>query len=509
MVMSTMNITLKQHKPLIKKSIIDKTDHLLVILPTQKKDSKKSSAWPAFPYSEQLQKRWKDRIAPGKEQGLLVTDLPNSSATRVFLSTTGSNSKVYDTLRQAREIIAAALADNPTSLVLTMPGLSREQQTLYTEALISATLAACHSLPSFRKKAPPASKLKTIHIYGCEVKLDSKRLLAEANGNNLARTLTALPPNKLAPKNYLQQIRALARAQGWKLEFLDHKALTRKKAGAFLAVSQGSDHKDAGIVHLSYTPAKRKPSQRLALVGKGICFDTGGTNLKPAKFMHGMHEDMQGSAVALGTLLTLSQLQAPIKIDCWLALAENHIGPRAYKQNDVVTACNGTSIEVMHTDAEGRMVLADTLALAARAKPDLIIDYATLTGTCIYALGTAYSGVFSNRDTLFNTLIAAGRDSGERVWPFPMDDDFDEALESQVADIKQCTLGGEPDHILAARFLQRFVAERPWIHIDLAAGNNKGGLAHIPSDITGFGVRYTARLILDKVLNKDIWHAID
>ena len=227
-------------------------------------------------------------------------------------------------------------------------------------------------------------------------------------------------------------------------------------------------------------------------------------NLKPAKHMHGMHEDMQGSAVAVGTLLALSRIGFPYQIDCWLAISENHIGPKAYKQNDVVTASNGTTIEIMHTDAEGRMVLADTLAQAAARAPALIIDYATLTGTCIYALGSAYSGAFTNRDDLLPLLIEAGRRSGERCWPFPLDSDFDRGLDSTIADVKQCSLAGEADHILAARFLQRFVSDTPWLHIDLAAGNHKGGLAHIGTDITGFGVRYTVDLltrggILDKV----------
>jgi leucyl aminopeptidase len=202
--------------------------------------------------------------------------------------------------------------------------------------------------------------------------------------------------------------------------------------------------------------------------------------------------------VALGTLLALSRLKAPFAVDCWLALAQNHIGPHAYKQNDVVTACDGTTIEVVHTDAEGRMVLADTLALASRAKPHLIIDYATLTGTCVYALGTRYSGAFTNREALIAEVIAAGRESGERVWPFPLDEDYDEALQSTIADIKQCTLEGEADHILGARFLRRFVADRPWLHIDLSAGNSKGGLAHIPTEVTGFGVRFTLGLLLDR-----------
>jgi leucyl aminopeptidase len=141
------------------------------------------------------------------------------------------------------------------------------------------------------------------------------------------------------------------------------------------------------------------------------------------------------------------------------------------------------------------MVLADTLALASRSDPGLVIDYATLTGSCVHALGTVYSGAFTNRDALRDDIIQAGRNSGERVWPFPFDADYDSALESRIADVRQCTLDGEADHILAARFLSRFVGDKPWIHIDLSAGSNKGGLAHIPTDTTGFGVRFTLDLL--------------
>ena len=164
-----------------------------------------------------------------------------------------------------------------------------------------------------------------------------------------------------------------------------------------------------------------------------------------------------------------------------------------------MTAANGKTIEVMHTDAEGRMVLADTLYLASQAKPKLLIDYATLTGACIGALSTRLSGALTNRPTLVPTLIRAGEDSGERVWPFPLYDDFKKALKSNVADIKQCTLENDADQILAAVFLKQFLAHDPdWVHLDLSAGNRKGGLAHIPSDITGFGVRFTLNLLLDR-----------
>jgi leucyl aminopeptidase len=209
-----------------------------------------------------------------------------------------------------------------------------------------------------------------------------------------------------------------------------------------------------------------------------------------------MHTDMEGSAVAVGSLYALHMLRTPAPVDCWLAITENRIGPLAYKPQDVVRAQNGTTIQVIHTDAEGRMVLADTLCLAARTNPGAIIDYATLTGACIYALTERYSGAFTNRLENRELIEAAGAASGERVWCFPMDKDFDSDLESSVADILQCSVDSKGDHILAARFLSRFVPKDvPWLHLDLAAGTRHGGLAHISSEITGFGVRYTLELL--------------
>jgi leucyl aminopeptidase/proline iminopeptidase len=212
--------------------------------------------------------------------------------------------------------------------------------------------------------------------------------------------------------------------------------------------------------------------------------------------MYDMHTDMQGSAVAVGTMLALSELRAPYDIDCWLAITENEIGARAFRPQEVVSAANGVTIQVAHSDAEGRMVLADTLAIAAREQPELMIDFATLTGACVNALTERYSGAFTNRPQWHEAIRAAGNRSGERVWPFPMDEDYDSDLESAIADVLQCTPDSKGDHILAARFLNRFVPEQtPWIHIDLAASNRSGGLGHVPTDITGFGVRYTVELL--------------
>jgi len=168
----------------------------------------------------------------------------------------------------------------------------------------------------------------------------------------------------------------------------------------------------------------------------------------------------------------------------------------------VVRAANGVTIQVIHTDAEGRMVLADTLALAARTQPRLMIDFATLTGACVYSLTERMSGVFANRPELAGKLGDAGRASGERVWNFPFESDYDAELESKVADVLQCTLDGKGDHILATRFLARFVPpSMPWAHVDLSSATRTGGLAHVGTDVTGFGVRFALELILgQKVL---------
>lgn len=339
-------------------------------------------------------------------------------------------------------------------------------------------------LPTQKKKEVPES-LRELALWGGKSAAQAE-VLAEAGF--VARRLIAQPPNSLTPGVYCEQLAALAGEHGWKVEQYGVDKLRELGAGAFLAVAQGSAVKDAAIVRLSYVPKKARHS--VALVGKGICFDTGGHNLKSAKYMAGMHEDMAGSAVALGILLAATRLELPVRIDAWLALAKNEISPQAYRQGDIVTALNGTTIEIVHTDAEGRMVLADTLALAVRKEPDLVIDFATLTGSMITALGTRYGGVFASEDHLATLAVAAGTASGERVCAFPMDADYEEELDSKVADIKQCTLEGEADHILAARFLKRFVGKTPWLHVDLAAASCKGGLGAIASEQTGFGVAW-------------------
>lgn len=469
-------------------------DHLLVIISS---DAGKRD-WAELPGGKAIAAAARRRQA-SKPGSVFTLHLPEPCA--VTIGVADREGTAFSSLTLARKLAAEVCASRPAKVGVMTAAAPEALATSWLEAAISGLLAADPPMPRFRStehKAP--TRLSTITLLDENVTLDIARMRAEAEGNHLARWLTALPPNRLDAGAYRHLLEELAEREGWELSFLDQQALEEQGAGAFLAVAQGNPHRDAGIARLRYRPAQNdERASAVALVGKGICFDTGGNNLKPFRGMLDMHEDMQGSAVALGTLLALTRVAWGQPVDCWLAITENRIGPHAYKSRDVIRAINGVTIEVIHTDAEGRLVLADTLALAGRETPQLIIDYGTLTGACVAALTHRYSGVFGNRPALLDEAVAAGRASGERVWPFPMDEDFDEPLESSVADVLQCALDNDGDHIIAARFLKRFVPDDiPWLHVDLSAGHRKGGLGLVPTAQTGFGVRLTLAMLLDR-----------
>ena len=425
---------------------------------------------------------------------VLTTRIGATSQTLLVIAYAGAKSSTFELLQLAQKAARAALEFEPGSLLLYHAIESITSRDAALQAMVAGIQAAAFHLASFKSKPKRITRLTRIDIAGAGSLKGLDYTMATSAGNNLARWLTALPPSELDARNYRRYLEQFARRTGLRFKFYGERELKRLGAGAFLAVARGNQTRDAGIAHLAYRP--RGARKTVSLVGKGICFDTGGTNLKSHKGMLDMHIDMEGSAVALGALYALVQTNSPIGADCWLAITENRIGPAAYKPQDIVRALNGTTIQVIHTDAEGRMVLADTLALAARRKPAAIIDYATLTGACLNALTERYSGAFTNRLDTRPAIEGAGARSGERVWCFPMDEDFDSDLDSSVADVLQCAVDGKGDHILASKFLSRFVPkETPWLHIDLSAGMRHGGLAHIGTDITGFGVRYTLELL--------------
>ena len=460
-------------------NILTGTTHLLVICP-------KSKTLPDdLPQRDLLSAVLKRRDMKVSDMAKTPVSANAADGALVVWAMLDLDKDSYTQQVQVRKAMQTLLDEHPADIVIAVSG--DEAQRLRAAELAVYVAWVNGALLPVHKKKDKRHALENIALYGCGQEADFAAIRAQAEGNLLCRSLTVLPPNELTPGLYRRRIRKLAEQHGWQCEEYDMKALRKMGAGAFVAVAQGSEVEDAAIVHLSYRHVAAK--QTVALVGKGICFDTGGHNLKPSRYMHNMHEDMNGSAVALGILLAASLQKLPVNLDCWLAIAQNHISPSAYKQNDIVQALNGTTIEVVHTDAEGRMVLADTLTLASRAKPDLMMDFATLTGSMEEALGNRYSGVLGNREALLQRAVSAGQQTGERLCAFPMDEDYEVELESKFADIKQCTLEGGADHILAMRFLSRFVEhDTPWLHVDLSASRCEGGLGAVATEVTGFGV---------------------
>lgn len=479
-----MSIKLVQNAAIIGENLLTSAKHILFVL-TEKAEEN-------LPFGEVLQtklKRTKSEYSDLNKSPVTV-DLPDGGVASFVVLNEKLNTFQRHTL--LRKAITPLLDEQPDSLAICVFGDDATRKS-HAYAAYYVALVNAAELPN-HKKDKKTNPLENISIHGYQADHDYSEINARVAGNTLCRQLTIMPPNELTPTIYRQKVKDLAQEHNWKHEEFDMPTLKQMGAGAFVAVGQGSDPLDAAIVHLSYTP--QNAEKHIALVGKGICFDTGGHNLKPAKYMQGMHEDMNGSAVALGILLAATQLQLPIKLDCWLAIAQNHIGPLAYKQNDVVTALNGMTIEIVHTDAEGRMVLADTLTLASREKPDVILDYATLTGSMIEAVSDRISGVIANHPELACKAVGAGTAAGERIVAFPYDDDFDTELDSDIADIKQCTLEGGGDHILAARFLGKFIEnDVAWLHTDLSSANRKDGLGAVQSDTNGFGVGFGLEML--------------
>ena len=473
---------LEQHATRLTEGDLSRGAHALLVLPK----ASKPEAIPGLPFSDTLTAALERRRKKLDElaKSPIATDLPQGALAAWVMLDPGR--PVFEQQTALRKALQLVLSEKPEELAIGVFGGAAERRRAAELAAYAAWVNGAR-LPE-RKKKPDRAALRTVRLHGHHAQDGFAKQRAIAQGNLLCRELTVLPPNELTPGSYRARVEALAGQCGWQHEEYDMKRLRKMGAGAFVAVAQGSADQDAAIVHLRYRPKGARRS--VALVGKGICFDTGGHNLKTARRMHGMHEDMNGSAVALGILLAAAELKLPVSLDCWMAIAQNNLSPRAYRQNEVVTALNGTTIEIVHTDAEGRMILADALTLAARGKHDLVVDFATLTGSMHVALGDRYSGVFATSKELARRATAAGNASGERVCAFPLDEDYDEALESRIADVKQCAMEGQADHILATRFLKRFVGEVPWIHVDLSSSSCKGGLGAVATDVTGFGVAW-------------------
>ena len=360
-------------------------------------------------------------------------------------------------------------------------------------AAIEGALLASYRFTKYRSNSNPAVDIKTLTIFRPGLRhsagYDKAILLAQqaVAGVFLARDLVNEPPS-IATATFLgAQAERVCRGRGLSVEVWGKRKIAAMKLAGLLAVNRGSQEEPKFIV-MHYKPLRRA-RKKIALVGKGITFDSGGLSLKPSKSMETMKLDMAGGAAIIATMSRLPYLRPDIEVTGYVPTTDNLPGANAQKPGDVICYLNGKTIEVLNTDAEGRLILADALALAARQRPDYMINLATLTGACMVALGSGVAGLFSNNQELADRLLNCSEDAGEKLWRLPLVKEYREMIKSSVADMKNIG-GAHGGAIIAALILQEFVADVPWAHLDIAGpAFAESDQAICPKGGTGFGVR--------------------
>jgi leucyl aminopeptidase len=426
----------------------------------------------------------------------------------------GAPDTVCDIFGGARRVLLLGVGEAPDRESLQHAGATAAARTLRGErlsldlrgwrrrdavaCLTGAVLRAWRS-EKFRTRLPEdAPRLADLYAVTDDPALEKSwtRQLAVLEGVDFARDLVTEPSNTKTPDSFVARLEEFA-DDGLSLQVLRGAALRAAGLNGLLAVGQASMHPPALAV-LRWKGAFEAPP--VAFVGKGITFDTGGICIKPADGMWEMRADMAGAAACAGAMLALARRGSPAPAMAVLALAENAIGDNAYRPSDILRHANGLTVEVVDTDAEGRLVLMDALGFAAREKPAAIIDLATLTGSVVTALGHHMAGVFGNDDALAASVAAAGAAVGEPVWHLPIDESHRRALDSDIADLRHCSPERmQPDACHAAAFLREFVGDVPWAHLDIAGVENVAE----PDDrrgvgATGWGVRLLDRLVRDR-----------
>ncbi|MCG9916531.1 MAG: leucyl aminopeptidase [Phenylobacterium sp.] len=369
-------------------------------------------------------------------------------------------------------------------------------------AALGVSLAA-YRFDRYRTKEPAEKKPSVVKAEIVCADPDAARAAyadqaALAEAISFARDLVSEPPNVLYPVEFARRVKALE-SLGLEVEILGEAEMKALGMGSLLGVGQGSA-KDSQLAIMRWNGAADPAAQPVAFVGKGVCFDTGGISIKPADGMEDMKWDMGGAAAVAGLMHVLAGRKAKVNAVGILGLVENMPDGDAQRPGDVVTSMSGQTIEIINTDAEGRLVLADALWYCQeRFKPKFMVDLATLTGAIIISLGNDYAGVFSNNDELADNLLAASKAEAEPLWRMPLPPAYDKQIDSMIADMKNT--GGRPGgSITAALFLQRFVNGLPWAHMDIAstAWKKPSSVPTIPEGATGYGVRLLNRMVADK-----------
>jgi leucyl aminopeptidase len=400
--------------------------------------------------------------------------------------------------RLAMEAAGAAAVSQvlrDTSVVADLRGFSAKQAAAFLEG---ACLRAWRFDALRSRPDDDAPRLVSLHALSDDPALDAvwARRQAVVQGVVFARDLVTEPSSMLTPSGFIDRL-ALLQEHGVAVEVLRHADLHAAGLTGLLAVGGGSVHPPALAILRWAGTAGTKP---VAFVGKGITFDTGGISIKPADHMWEMRADMAGAAACAGAMLALALRTSPAPAMAVLALAENTTSETSYRPSDVLRHADGTTVEIIDTDAEGRLVLMDALGWAVRQAPEAIVDLATLTGSVVTALGHEMAGLFSNDDGFAATVAAAGAACGERVWRLPIDASHRAALDSDIADLRHCVPErGQPDASQAAAFLRHFVGDTPWVHLDIAGVESRAeATPRHAAGATGFGVRLLDRLVAER-----------
>ena len=410
--------------------------------------------------------------------------------TQVLVGLGPSKDITLDRVRQAAAAYARAVSKHRTVACTLAGGAGDIPVPEAAQAAAIGMRLATYRYTEYKSKDSPVN-LRRIYLVarGRGVSAAIERAVAVADAVEFARDLTNTPGGHLPPAAFVTATRRHARGTGVRVTVWDEVRIRRERLGGLLAVNQGSEHPPR-FLRLSYTPADRKPKASVALVGKGITFDSGGLSLKNAAGMMQMKVDMAGAAAVVATMCALPALQAPVAVTGYIPLTDNMTGPDAQRPGDVFKARNDKTVEVLNTDAEGRLVLADALSLAAEGGHDAVIDIATLTGSASAALGTTYGALMATDDKLADRLADASERSGERLWRLPLPPEYRPQLDSNVADLRNIGTGPYGGALIAGLFLKEFAGSKPWAHIDMGLAamsdgergvNVKGG--------TGYGVR--------------------
>ena len=444
------------------------------------------------------------RFTGAKGQTLDVLAPAGSDAARVVLVGAG---KAGDFDAMAAETAAASAygavkTSGLTTLRVVLPGGEAAKAAKAARAAFGVRLAA-YRFDKYRTKEAAEKKPSVVKTEVVTTEADAAvtafaDLAALADAISFSRDLVSEPPNVLYPAEFAKRVKQLEEL-GLEVEILGEAEMMKLGMGSLLGVGQGSI-RESQLAILKWNGADDKKAQPIAFVGKGVCFDTGGISIKPADNMEHMKTDMGGAAAVSGLMHVLAGRKAKVNAVGILGLVENMPDGNAQRPGDVVTSMSGQTIEIINTDAEGRLVLADAVWYCQqRFKPKFMVDLATLTGAIIIALGDDVGGLFSNNDELSGNLLAASNAEGEPLWRMPLPAQYDKNIDSMIADMKNT--GGRPGgSITAAMFIQRFVNGVPWAHLDIAgtAWKKPSTVPTIPEGATGFGVRLLNRMVADK-----------